>query len=130
MVDSLTKPPHGAPCNRCGVCCRTELCKIGEQIFKHLKGPCPAIIHDEQGLPACGVYADPIKYAPDKVLLYGLDKIKETISLLGAYGQGCTFYFKGIEPPSQSFYKKMTQLMRTDARYEQAIRIWQLRLRR
>ena len=37
------KPPHGAACNRCGVCCLVTLCDIGRAVFQRDAGPCPAL---------------------------------------------------------------------------------------
>jgi hypothetical protein len=40
------KPPHGAACNRCGVCCLVTLCEIGRAVYGRDRGPCPALRWD------------------------------------------------------------------------------------
>jgi len=37
------KPPHGAACNRCGVCCLVTLCEIGRAVHGRDRGPCPSL---------------------------------------------------------------------------------------
>jgi hypothetical protein len=37
------KPPHGSPCNGCGVCCMVTLCPLGQHIFGFELGRCPAL---------------------------------------------------------------------------------------
>jgi hypothetical protein len=45
------KPPHGAPCNGCGVCCYGSLCKLAQAAFDRpeFPGPCPALIFEPGG---------------------------------------------------------------------------------
>lgn len=51
------KPPHGAPCNRCGLCCLTSLCQLAQLFFDRpeLPGPCPALVEDADGKFGCGL---------------------------------------------------------------------------
>lgn len=37
------KPPAGAPCNGCGVCCLIEPCPLGVLISKRRRGTCEAL---------------------------------------------------------------------------------------
>lgn len=54
------KPPHGAPCNRCGLCCFMSTCELGALLFGRAEGPCPALLVDDvTGLSACGVVTSP-----------------------------------------------------------------------
>ena len=32
------------PCQRCGQCCREEICRVGEAVFKTSKSPCPGLV--------------------------------------------------------------------------------------
>jgi len=38
------KPRFGEPCNGCGHCCSSEICKIGKEIYKTDTIPCPGLI--------------------------------------------------------------------------------------
>ncbi|WP_245651175.1 hypothetical protein [Paramagnetospirillum marisnigri] len=46
-VRAPPKPPCGAPCNGCGVCCAAETCPLGIILFRTRRGPCPALGWDE-----------------------------------------------------------------------------------
>jgi hypothetical protein len=50
------KPPHGAPCNRCGLCCHASLCNLAQSIHGFKQGPCPELLFDENG-SRCGLIA-------------------------------------------------------------------------
>jgi hypothetical protein len=41
------KPPPGAPCNGCGVCCLSEPCPVGILVSRRRHGPCRALRWDE-----------------------------------------------------------------------------------
>jgi hypothetical protein len=43
---NLAKPPFGAPCNGCGLCCRMQVCGIGQVAFPDAVAPCPALRFD------------------------------------------------------------------------------------
>lgn len=49
------KPKWGDPCNGCGYCCASEVCKIGVQVHgPKVQAPCPSMnFHD--GRFWCGV---------------------------------------------------------------------------
>jgi len=66
---AVRKPPHGAPCNRCGLCCFMSLCALGEKVFNRppLPGPCPGLVKDGDGTYACDVARNPDKYKPGDV---------------------------------------------------------------
>lgn len=40
----LRKPPYGAPCNGCGLCCHREVCAIGIKYFGDVPAPCPGLV--------------------------------------------------------------------------------------
>ena len=49
------KPPMGAPCNGCGLCCLVEPCPVGVVLSRSSSGPCKALRWDEDGkLYRCG----------------------------------------------------------------------------
>lgn len=41
------KPPVGAPCNGCGVCCLAEPCPAGMLISRKRRGACDALVWSE-----------------------------------------------------------------------------------
>jgi hypothetical protein len=65
---SPVKPPAGAACNGCGVCCAVEPCPLGIVLFRQRRGPCPGLVWEPQArLYRCGVLSAPQKVA--KVVL-------------------------------------------------------------
>jgi hypothetical protein len=42
------KPPLGAPCNGCGVCCLAEPCPVGVLVSRRTKGACKALVWSDQ----------------------------------------------------------------------------------
>lgn len=54
------KPPWGAPCNGCGVCCLAEPCPVGMVLSIKRRGACDALHWDRaQALYRCGAIARP-----------------------------------------------------------------------
>lgn len=59
------KPPEGAPCNGCGVCCLAEPCPLGMLLSGKRVGACSALRWDErQQLYRCGALTDPVGVLP------------------------------------------------------------------
>jgi len=57
------KPPEGAPCNGCGVCCALETCPVARLRFLQKKGPCPASMWSvTESRYHCGLMAAPGNY--------------------------------------------------------------------
>ncbi|MCD2512792.1 hypothetical protein [Comamonas endophytica] len=53
------KPPLGAPCNGCGLCCLAEPCPMGMLVSRRRTGACSALRWDDQGGHyRCGVLED------------------------------------------------------------------------
>lgn len=53
------KPPPGAPCNGCGVCCAWQPCPVGVVLSRRRRGACVALRWEEPpGRYRCGVLAD------------------------------------------------------------------------
>ncbi len=54
------KPPHGAPCNGCGLCCLAEPCPLGMVLSRRRSGRCVALRWDEgRGRYLCGALDRP-----------------------------------------------------------------------
>lgn len=54
--DAPAKPPEGAPCNGCGVCCLLEPCPVGMLISRKRRGACTALVwSDASGRYRCGL---------------------------------------------------------------------------
>jgi len=54
------KPPYGAPCNGCGVCCALTPCPVGRIRFLKMRGPCPALRWDvATARYRCGLVSPP-----------------------------------------------------------------------
>lgn len=53
------KPPEGAPCNGCGVCCLAEPCPVGMLVSRKRRGACDLLRwSDAQGRYLCGLLVD------------------------------------------------------------------------
>lgn len=99
------KPPHGAACNRCGVCCMATLCPLGQALFKGEAGPCPALVPTVDGY-GCGVVADPARYRPARALSKGAGALRAAAALLIGSGTGCDARING-EPINEAFYDEL-----------------------
>jgi hypothetical protein len=49
-----TKPPHRAPCNGCGVCCITALCREAKRRMPDASAPC-VLMHVSGGRAWCSI---------------------------------------------------------------------------
>lgn len=83
------KPPHGAPCNSCGLCCHAVLCPLGAAVFGNQRGPCPALRFNDKAESTCALTATP---EPQR---------SAALYLIGA-GDGCDARFNG-EPRNIAF---------------------------
>ena len=91
------KPPHGAPCNRCGLCCVATICDLGQHVFgRGPEGPCPGLQKDElDGKPTCGLVVEPMRYDMRRSLLNGWQRMREAALLLIGASEGCDARFNG-----------------------------------
>jgi hypothetical protein len=113
MPVTIQKPPHGAPCNSCGLCCEMQICPLGVRVFapdmflaghRGADGPCPAIEPQEDGRKICGLMASPAKYAWKRAAAMGTEALsKAAAHLLGA-GTGCDA--PGNDEPVNEAYRK------------------------
>lgn len=52
------KPPYGDPCNRCGLCCMTDPCRVAQAVLLLRHGACPALKPDGLGGFFCGLLSE------------------------------------------------------------------------
>lgn len=69
---SIPKPPFRAACNGCGLCCRAQICELGEQYFPGAQAPCPAL-RLQDGKFQCGLALTPsallgLRFNGDEIL--------------------------------------------------------------
>ena len=58
--DAPAKPPEGAPCNGCGLCCLLEPCPLGMLVSRRRRGACTALRwSDADQRYWCGLLSDP-----------------------------------------------------------------------
>ena len=58
--DAPAKPPEGAPCNGCGLCCLLEPCPLGILVSRRRRGACAALRwSDADQRYLCGMLSDP-----------------------------------------------------------------------
>jgi hypothetical protein len=59
------KPPTGAPCNGCGLCCAHEPCPLGVLLSRRRRGRCAALRWDAANTRyACDALARPARWLP------------------------------------------------------------------
>lgn len=59
------KPPTGAACNGCGLCCASAPCPLGMWLSRKRRGACHALQWDEpRQRYLCGVLAQPRRWLP------------------------------------------------------------------
>jgi hypothetical protein len=119
------KPPHGQPCNRCGLCCIDSLCPLAQHVFGFEFGPCPALSFDAGG-STCGLVAAPATHALRKTLENGLAAMSEAAAHLIGAGHGCDARIND-EPPDESFCRRLEELDRQKrAQTRVARKLWGL----
>ncbi|MBY0453763.1 MAG: hypothetical protein K2Q11_02635 [Burkholderiaceae bacterium] len=58
--DAPVKPPEGAPCNGCGLCCLVEPCPLGMLVSRRRRGVCVALRWSAAQLRyQCAMVSDP-----------------------------------------------------------------------
>lgn len=59
------KPPVGAACNGCGLCCAAEPCPLGMLLSRRRRGACAALRWSpREGRYLCGALAEPALWLP------------------------------------------------------------------
>jgi hypothetical protein len=65
------KPPVGAPCNGCGVCCALSPCPLAYFLLRHREGVCPELRWQGERY-VCGLIVAPrgwLRWLPRRLLL-------------------------------------------------------------
>lgn len=130
-MGSLDKPPVGAPCNGCGLCCRAQICSLGSITLglvgnygERAPGPCPALIGQPDGSFACGLVLRPRDYARGKG---GAHELRAAAMTLIGAGVGCDEPGEAESEEENAAIEAMTAayLARVGhARIERAMRTW------
>lgn len=71
----IRKPEFRSPCNRCGLCCRLELCRVADLAFPGQQAPCPSLLTHKDGTTSCELVVIEqkiVKAEPDKVPLIAM----------------------------------------------------------
>ena len=84
------KPPHGAACNRCGVCCLVTLCELGRAVYRRDRGPCPSLRWSGP-VTTCGLAG------------LGPPRLNDAARVLIRAGEGCDCRING-EPTNAAFH--------------------------
>lgn len=62
-AEAPPKPPVGAACNGCGLCCAAEPCPLGVLLSRRRRGRCRALLWSAgQGRYLCGALASPERW--------------------------------------------------------------------
>ena len=118
----IEKPPIGAPCNGCGLCCRIRVCSAGSYALglvetwgERVDGPCPALEPDGDGF-ACGLVRRPKHYLSRS--RRGVTVLREAMKVVIGAGIGCDE--AGDEPDATAMPKIEAVLRRFGERYPRA----------
>ena len=95
------KPPEGAPCNGCGLCCLAEPCPLGVVLSGKRLGACSALRWDDlQKQYRCGALTDPTNVLP-KSLRWLSGVLRRLARRWIAAGIGCDAALEAHLPPPQ-----------------------------
>ena len=91
----IQKPKYLQPCNRCGQCCKEQLCHVAEIVFvgHEENAQCPALEIETSGEFSCGMIKRPDHYlqtnwsAEDRKAM--TDYLVPTIKASLGIGHGC-----------------------------------------
>lgn len=121
---TIEKPPHGSPCNSCGLCCRMELCPIGARVFKRTQGPCPAIDEQPDGRSFCGLMTKPASYVLPLVAKHGVKAIADSAKFMNGSGTGCDAINYGEKPNEEYQAQQNLEVERRQKEVRKNLRIW------
>lgn len=89
-ADAPAKPPAGAACNGCGVCCAAEPCPLGVLLSGRTRGRCAALHWDApQARYLCGAIAQPARHLPRPLRGFGAPLLARLARRLVAAAAGC-----------------------------------------
>jgi hypothetical protein len=91
---SLSKPPHGQPCNNCGLCCANQPCPLGARLFRKTSGACPALEKDGDKY-YCGLAVNPKKYLAGVFSEAKAHELSHGAKLMIGSGIGCDAQLEG-----------------------------------
>jgi hypothetical protein len=118
---SLDKPPIGAPCNRCGLCCKLQVCGAGsfalglvENYGDRKAGPCPALLADGEGF-VCGLITRPKQFLPEATAR--VMALRSAFTILVGADTGCDE--QGDEPDETAIPKLRQGVEEFAKRYPQ-----------
>jgi hypothetical protein len=109
------KPPYGAPCNHCGLCCQQAICRTGRLVLGDVHGACPALIEEGDGF-LCGLMVRP-HYAPVRTRIEGAERMRNAAKLLIGAGVGCCA--RAADEPKIESPERLTTVQRVAA-----YRVW------
>jgi hypothetical protein len=105
------KPRHGAPCNRCGLCCFSVLCDLAKAVHGDRQGPCPELQFDAKG-SRCG-------------LIERTEGImREDAKLLINSGRGCDMLLRNEQRNHRYTSQRETFDRKNRTRLDEARRRW------
>jgi hypothetical protein len=107
------KPKHGAPCNRCGLCCHAVLCDVAQIIHRRRQGPCPELKWDSDG-SRCGLI--------DRTE----GEMRDAALLLINSGQGCDMKLRNEIRDHAYTARQVERDRKNETILEKARRLWGL----
>lgn len=96
--DAPAKPPLGAPCNGCGLCCLSAPCPLGMLVSRRRTGACHALRWDGvQQRYRCGLIANPAEVT-GWTARWALELVRRVAARQIAAGTGCDADIELREP--------------------------------
>jgi hypothetical protein len=87
VTDSIpAKPPEGADCNGCGLCCVLQLCDLAVEFLKADAAPCP-VLEFAAGRFWCGLARNPSRYLD--IPCFADKFIRPMVHQALSIGEGC-----------------------------------------
>jgi len=84
------KPPLGAPCNGCGVCCLAEPCPVGIVVSRRRHGACAALRWSaENHRYVCGILVAPLGARTGRISRLFKRPLRALIARWISAGRGC-----------------------------------------
>ncbi|MCW7540596.1 hypothetical protein OOT46_22485 [Aquabacterium sp. A7-Y] len=96
--EAPAKPPEGAPCNGCGICCADEPCPLGQVLSGRRRGACAALLwSDGERRYRCGALSHPRRVLPPALAALA-PVLKRVARRLIAAGSGCDSSVEASRP--------------------------------
>ena len=120
----ITKPKIGEPCNHCGLCCLSQVCRNGAYVLglvsslgDTVPGPCPAVVKQSDGTYVCGIVLNPNKYIQGKTYPAKV-KAHSCAFLIGA-GTGCDELLEDDTPEEERKLDSLAEKLPQDPEWRQ-----------